>query len=153
MNTEKRKNVGCGDHPVNALGGALSGEIEAEAADGGDLLKRLVLRLVIEEVGSGKGCLLQIGLGLPEPDELVRLGIGQCAQEDGVDDAEDGGVRADTKSQSKDGDRSKATAFEQRTEAELDVLTEIHHGALLFPGLDEGKEQKSCSPVRKGLHS
>src|SRR5258708_5839887 len=96
MNTEKRKNVWWGEHPGSALGGDLYGEIEDEAADGGDLLKRLVLRLVIEEVGGGKRCLLQIGLGLPEPDELVRLGIGQCAQEDGVDDAEDGGVRADT---------------------------------------------------------
>src|SRR5260370_12074419 len=96
MNTEKRKNVGCGDHPGNALGGALSGEIEAEAADCGDLLKRLVLRLVIEEVGGGKARLLQIELGLPEPDELVRLWLGQCAQEDGVADAEDGGVPSDT---------------------------------------------------------
>src|SRR5580704_15567200 len=96
MNTEQRKNVGCGDHPGNAFGGTLSGEIEAEAADCGDLLKRLILRLVIDEVGGGKGCLLQIGLGLPEPDELVRLGIGQCTQQDGVDDAEDGGVGADS---------------------------------------------------------
>src|ERR1700746_1111363 len=92
-------------------------------------------------------------VGTPRTRRVGRLGIGQCAQEDGVDDAEDGGVRADTKSQSEDGDRSKATAFEQHTEAELDVLTEIHHGTILFPGLDEGKAQKSCSPVRKGLHS
>ena len=74
MNADKRKNVWCGDHPGNALGGALSGEIEAEAADCSDLLKRLVLGLVIEEVGGRKGCLLQIGLGLPEPDELVGWG-------------------------------------------------------------------------------
>src|SRR5438309_4917770 len=139
MNAEKRKNVRCCDHPGNALGGALSGEIEAEAADRGDLLKRLVLRLVIEEVGGGKGCLLQIGLGLPEPDELVRLGIGQCAQEDGVDDAEDGRVRADTEGLSENGDHSKATAYEQHAEAEMNVLEEVRQGALLVPGLDEDK--------------
>jgi hypothetical protein len=74
----------------------MSGEIEAEATNRGNLLKRPVLRLVIEKVGGGKRSLLQIGLGLPEPDELVGLGIRQCAQEDGVDDAEDGSVRADS---------------------------------------------------------
>src|SRR6266404_4346619 len=153
MNTEKRKNVGCGDHPGNALGGALSGEIEAEAADCGDLLKRPVLRLVIEEVGGGKRCLLQIGLGFPEPDELVRLGIGLGAQEDRVDDAEHGGVRTDTEGESENGDRSKATAFEQHAEAELNVREEVRHGALLFPGLDEEKAQKTGEPDGKRLRT
>src|SRR6266446_3733134 len=71
MHTQKGKDIGRGDRPANALGGALPSEIEAEAADGGDLLKRLILRLVIEEVGGGEGRLLQTGLGFPEPDELV----------------------------------------------------------------------------------
>ncbi len=88
MNAQKGKDIRCGDHPGNALGRALSGEIEAEAADGGDLLKRLVLRLVIEKVGGGEGPLPQTGLGFPEPDELVGLGVGQCAQENGIDNAE-----------------------------------------------------------------
>src|SRR3981189_3389879 len=104
MNAQKGKDIRCGDHPGNALGRALSGEIKAEAADGGDLLKRLVLRLVIEEVGGGEGPLLQTGLRFPEPDELLGLGIGQCAQENSVDNTEDSSVRADAQSQREDGD-------------------------------------------------
>src|SRR5882724_7153104 len=153
MNAQKGKDIRCGDHPGNALGGTLSGEIEAEPADGSDLLKRLVLRLVVEEVGGGEGPLLQTGLGFPEPDELVGLGIGQCPQEDRVDDAEDSGVRADTQSQRKDGDGGESTALEQHAEAKLDVLAEIRHGTLLFAGLDDGMAQKSGAPHRSRLQS
>jgi hypothetical protein len=76
VNTQKGKDVGCGDHPRNSLGSPLSGEIEAEVADSGDLLKRPILRLIVEEVGRGEWPLLQAGLGFPEPDELVWLGKG-----------------------------------------------------------------------------
>src|SRR6202041_2012647 len=64
-----------------------------------------------------------------ELDDAVRLGKRQRAEKDAIDDGEDGGVRADTKCESQNGDDGEAGRPCQYTQTVSKVLPEGGHKA------------------------
>ena len=63
-----------------------------------------------------------------DEDEAGWIAKGERAQEDGVYDAEDGGVRADAESEREDGDRGEAGAFCEEPEGVAKILQQSRHG-------------------------
>src|SRR5207244_10742769 len=60
-----------------------------------------------------------------EDNESLRIFHWYGAQEHGVDEAEDGGVRADTEGQGEDGDGGEAGGLAQHHQAEVQILYEL----------------------------
>ena len=75
---------------------AAAGVIGRQHSGTAQTLERLALRLNVLQLGGG---LIRF-----ERDDLFRLGIRQRPQQDAVDDAKDGGVRADAEGQGDDSD-------------------------------------------------
>jgi hypothetical protein len=66
-------------------------------------------------LGSGGG-------GFGDGGQAIGFGVGQRVQQDGFDDAEDGGVRAHAQGQREHGDRREGGVARQRAQPETDVL-------------------------------
>ncbi len=60
-----------------------------------------------------------------EENELSRVGDGERAEHDGIDEAKDGGVGADAESEGEDGDGGKSRRVAQGTEGVAEVLQEF----------------------------
>ncbi len=71
-------------------------------------------------------------------DQLLRVGDGQIAQHQGVEDAEDRGVGPDTECQRKDSRCRKAGASEQRTRPVANVAGACFSSAVFGRDSDEG---------------
>ena len=65
---------------------------------------------------------------LRDEDEAARVAVGQAFQQDGVDHAEDGGVRAHAESEGEHGDQHETRALGEGAEGEAEVLQEEHSG-------------------------
>src|SRR5258706_6112181 len=63
----------------------------------------------------------------------LRIGKGERPQQDGVDDAEDGGVGADTDRQAEHGDDGETRALEQHPEGKAKIADQGTHGMRALP--------------------
>jgi hypothetical protein len=70
------------------------GQAVAAAGPSAQILKNGALVFPIEEIPRGNAVAAAVDLR-PDDDELVRIGVRQGSEKGGVDDAEDGSVRAD----------------------------------------------------------
>jgi len=88
-----------------------------------------------------------------EVHEFVRMREWERAEENGVDNGEDGGVGANAESEGHDGDGGKGRRFSEKTEGEAGVVEEAFYEwkGLLFThelfGLCEAAEFKDCDAV------
>ncbi len=83
-----------------------------------------------------------IGVEPEDADQRFGRGIRQGAQQDGLDQAEDGGVDADAEGQGADGDQGKAGPFDQTSQREAD-----HHRQIRRRGRGEGcREAEPAGP-------
>ena len=89
--------VGFGDVDAVELLGMVAGEVVAGAGYvvGGYLLKEGGLPLVGVELGDGGEEVVGQDGGVEEFDHAAGVGVGEGLEQDGVDDAEDGGVGSD----------------------------------------------------------
>ena len=74
----------------------------------------------------GAGLAVQAG----DKKELLGILIGKRLEEDGVDDAENGGIGADAEGQREDGYESEAGILLQHAEREFQILKERGHSHL-----------------------
>jgi hypothetical protein len=134
---QNREVVGSDDLTGDALRPLGSGQVERPALIGRgtfeDLLELpegLELRVGPDHVIAGR---FAVHRGNDERDlhEAVRLAERKRPQERGVDDAEDGRVRADPHGKRKDGDRREPGLLAQRAHAVAQVLKQRVHGSLL----------------------
>ena len=63
----------------------------------------------------------------PKLDQLFRMFHGQKAQQDLIDQGEDGGVRTNPQGQGQDGDDGEGRRLGERAEGEADVVSETRH--------------------------
>jgi hypothetical protein len=85
-------------------------------------------------------------------DQVFGRDVGQRAEQDGIDDGEDGGVSANAESESQDGDGGEAGIFAERAEGETKILSsdlekrESAAGAVGFlGGFDAAKFQEGLA--------
>ena len=98
-------------------------EVCVESGPVADLFEDLVLFLPLDEVGGRDRVLLDAasGVAFPESDDAVGFGEGKGFEEDGVDDAEDGGVGADAEGEGEDGDCGEGGVFPELAERVFQV--------------------------------
>jgi len=77
------------------------------------------------------------------------------AEEDGIEQADDGGVRADAERHRDDGERSEAGFAEELAKAEADVLDKSFHAYCRARGLSGGLDHapaplRACRDVMRG---
>src|SRR5579871_6238768 len=98
-------------------------EREAGAACDGYRRKAAIVVPPIAEIGIGNRAGSEIGLALVEHNELLGMRIGNRIEQHGVDDGEEGSVRADAERQSEDGDGGEARTFAQCPSGEARILS------------------------------
>src|ERR1700721_351758 len=81
-------------------------------------------------------------------NEAVRIPHGQRREQEGIDDAEDGGVRTDAGSKSEYGDGREAGTLRKHAESVADVLPQIFHWCTSDDdrGTQSGREMFSLGP-------
>src|SRR5277367_3008520 len=115
----------CGDHRAFDLNGlVVAGEIEKRIAygHGAVIFEGVLLRTIVQEVGRGNSAVIAERAIPPGPYEARRIFERERAQQDGVHDAEDGGVGADAEGKSEDGDGREAGRFRERADGIFQVL-------------------------------
>src|ERR1700732_2463462 len=123
--------------------------VGVDAVGGGDVLESVGLELVgfaaefLEEgIGEelpaavGESSDAAYGCAVAEEYELLGMGDGQGAEEDGVEQGEDGGVGSDAEGEREQGDGGEAGALEQAADAEANVLKEVVEGGFPAGGPD-----------------
>ena len=150
LHAEQLKEVG---NHVDAGGGNGSAiaYLEAEIVRGGEgevagyVLKGVGSRpeLVVSICGVCRAGEAALGGWRGDPYELLRIGEWQRAQEQGVDDAEDGDVGADAEGQDEDGNEGESAVAAQGAEGVAEILeknVEFHESSgfalLEFCGVD-----------------
>jgi len=98
-------------------------------AEGGDLLKRLILVAVIQQIGYGQAILHDIAaaVGAPDYDELLRRRIVERAQQNGVDDAEDRRIGTGAERQRDDGNEGESGLSAQPAQPITKILPQVSH--------------------------
>lgn len=128
IHAEQGEEIGFRRDAPDMVGLPLAAEVHlARPKEQGHVGKRAVLRFPVDEIRPGEGILAGRGLGFVKPDQAVRIGIGERAQQDGIDDAEDGGVGPNAGGQGQDGYRRESTGFEQGPDGVPQVLNEGSH--------------------------
>ena len=122
---QTRGHHGAGD-PFGHFAG---GEIEIDVIKARDL-ETLDLLFVIEIFRRRDWNLIQAlrGKFLPQKNELLRVLVGQWANQQRVDQAEDGGVRADRERHGDDGDEGEARRVDQAPKGQAEILNHILDG-------------------------
>jgi len=105
-------------------------QVERPAVHGRHSLEGPVLRAPVDEVGSGGGKPGKPLRGVDRDDhhQAIGIGEGERAQEDGVDDAEDGGVGTDAQRQRQHRHRGEAGTLDQRPQPIAQILKNGVHG-------------------------
>ena len=119
---ERREQVrrdACRGH---ALRVAVAGEVHLPLTPGGDLAERLSPPPVVDDLAGRHPGLVERRPLAPDHHRPVGLAPRQRPQEDGVDDAEDGRVRADAEGQRQDRDGGERRVPAERTGAKANVL-------------------------------
>ncbi len=90
-----------------------------------------------------------LAVTLADEDQLVRALVGKRLQQNPVDDAEDGCVRADAERERHDGDERDGPAADEHASAILQIVAEGHDR--LPAGLD-GSHGRNVGPAISRLH-
>ena len=117
--------VGLGDElRGDALGLIDAGERHGAGIECGHGFEGAALGAPIEVIGIGCAAALDFGAlhVAPEFHQARRFGIGQRAQNDGIDHAEDGGVGADAEGQRERGDDGEAGTLAQGARGVAQIL-------------------------------
>jgi len=108
---------------------------EIHAIEGVDrhLLEGVTLVVPVDEIGGRGGKARHAGKtfcwgDMPDLNEAVGIREGQGAEKDGIDNAEDGGVRADAESKDDDGGDGEAGTLGEDAEGVFKVLQQVGHG-------------------------
>src|ERR1700730_4996420 len=112
----------------NHFGMVARGQAVAAAGPSAQILKNGALVFPIEEIPRGNAVAAAVDLR-PDDDELVRIGVRQGSEKGGVDDAEDGGVRADAQHECQERDAREAEIFGEQSQAKTDVPCKVRHAA------------------------
>src|SRR5208282_6771756 len=121
------KHAGGGRCAQDALGTIVAGQGITGKANGTDLFEDVVACPPVQEISRGYfvfGGLIEGAAAFGDGYESIGLGIGKWAEENGVDNTEDGGVGADAKGQSEDGDCGEGGIFAKEAEGEAGVVDE-----------------------------
>ncbi len=102
---------------------AAAGEVGARLRVAGEAGEGLRALLPAKKIGrrDDVGLAGLLGVGLPDGDDAVRVAIGQLLEKNGVNDGEDGAVRADPEGKREDGEETEAGRFAQLAESEAKV--------------------------------
>jgi hypothetical protein len=113
---------------------------------GGDGFESAVLRSEIDEIGIAERAvhIVEVHIGALEPDEALALRKRKRLENDGVDDAEDGGVGADAEGQRQHHDGGETGLFREHTQGVANVLPQTIHLAIAPPQ----REVAICSNVK-----
>jgi hypothetical protein len=108
----------------------LRGESEAQRVKRGDAFQRAALFLKLRRfrVGKQNAVRATLPVDLRDGNEAARVLVRQGLEENGMDDTEDGGVRADAQGQSEEGDGGEAGIFLQHPCGKLHILPNGAHG-------------------------
>ena len=163
LHAEHLKEVG---DDVDAGGGdGRAAQIEAEIAGAGEgevaghILIGAGVRAELVVGISGVGGAGQAALGgrRRNPDQLLRVGKGQRAQQQRVDDAEDGDVGADAEGENEDGDEGEAAVAAEGAEGVTEILeknVEFHKSSrfalLVFCQFDAAEANQRLAAGFKG---
>src|SRR5258706_9003893 len=90
-------------------------------------------------------------VSLPNDHQLVRIRERQRLEKDGVNDTEDGSVRADAQSERNRSDDAEAGRLEQKAYSIADVLPESFHDSFLRFLISNFRSTPSPSGRRAGL--
>ncbi len=117
---ERRRRVEPGD----AQRRSLAPECVVAEGEQGQRLEDLGLLAPVEVVGDAVGALVDadVGIDVVEDDEALAVGERQRAEQDGVDDAENGRVGADTERQGDERHPAEELVAREQLEAEPEVL-------------------------------
>ena len=130
-NAKDVEKIGRRADAVNLLRLGSSGQVGACAfgdRDAFEGMDSLLPDLEVRQIGRERRIeLLHLGNVLPDQVEAAGLLVGKRAEQDPVDDAEDGGVCTDAKRQGEDCDEREAGCAGQGAESVSDVLPERIH--------------------------
>ena len=91
------------------------------------VLEGAVLRFPVDEIRSGEGIRAGRRFRLVEAQQLFRVAVRQGPQQDGFDDAENGGVGADSDGQRDGGDDGESRRLPQASRCVAQVLQQRLH--------------------------
>ena len=161
LHAEQLKEIGD-DVDAGGGNGSAGADTEAEIVGrresvvAGHILEGMVIHteFVVRVGGEGSAGDAAFGGWRRDPHQPVRITEGQRAQQQCIDDAEDGCVGADAEGQNENGDQRESAIAAQRTKSIADILEknfEIHESSrfalLEFCGLD-GAEVNERLPAR-----
>ena len=106
---------------MHALRLAEIGERGREVVERRQRLKCRDLAPPVHEVGGRHRALGVVGTGLPHHHEPIRIAIGQRAQDDVMQDAEDGGVGANPEGQREHGGQRQGGPAHDLADAEAEI--------------------------------
>jgi len=110
------------DHLAGDLFGfAAAGECHGEDAGSAKLFERGALGLPVAEVLPGDGEGGELLPALVDHHDAIGIAEGERAEEDGVEDAEDGGIASDAESEGEDCDGGEDFGAAQLADGELQV--------------------------------
>ena len=135
---EKRRNAhgaeksGGGADAVNANRIARAGEIETSGFEYADILETFCVALEILKCAGAPGnfVVAEVDAGrrlAPGEDDAFGVRIRERLEENGVDDAEDGGAGADAEREGEYGDDREARRFREHSQAILQILEQRLH--------------------------
>src|SRR5208282_2747070 len=127
FDAKERENAGGHVLRVEALGLAGAGESDARGASGFDGFEGMALVAPVDPILVG-GRDSGVGTFFGDEDEAGRIAERERTEEDGVDDGQDGRVRADAEGEREDGDGGEAGAFCEEAEGVTDILYQSEHG-------------------------
>ena len=135
---DEGQEVGGGVGDFDLLGIAFAGEGTVGDPDAGDLIELFCALAEVVELETGEGGTVGVAEAGVEDGEAIGAGVGHRAEENGVDEAEDGGVGADADGQREDGESGKGGAATQLAEGVAEILGEGFEcgpGAMVADGL------------------
>src|SRR5262249_20519715 len=106
----------------DSFGLAASREIEAHSRDQRHGGERSALGAPIDEIQIGHADRADGGMGFGDDDEAIGIGVWQGAQQDGVNDGEDGGVGADSEGDGQESDASESGILTQDAQRVANVV-------------------------------
>ena len=117
----------CGDDADENLLREIAGEIRWAwvVVQGDEAVEGLIPGAIVEEVGWRDVGEIAEGEFAVEPNEAVCIRERERAEDDGIDDAEDGGVGADAERECQDRDDGKGRIFAESAEGVAEILGEV----------------------------
>ena len=122
-----RRKLADDEHAEQTIGLVAAGEIHALAAKRPQFLERPIEPAPVQIVLVRHALPALRALHAVHDDEPVGVGIGKRANQNGVDDREDRGVRADTERERERGDGGERRTPEKRANGESQILTQDVH--------------------------